>query len=95
MFLSIYENWTSKRSFKWTRILEHGGRYNFKGKGSFEVVYLAPDPETAIAEGSRDKYLIPPSVLITIEVNLQRVIDLEDRETIHNAFFDRTFKEVQ
>ena len=59
--------------------LEHGGRYNFRG--SFEVVYLAPDPETAIAEGSRDKYLIPPSVLITIEVNLQKVIDLEDSKT--------------
>ena len=62
--------------------LEHGGRYNFKGKGSYEVVYLAPDPETAIAEGSRDKYLISPSVLITIEVNLQKVIDLEDSKNI-------------
>ena len=61
--------------------LEHGGRYN--SKDSFEVVYLAPDPETAIAEGSRDKYLIPPSVLITIEVNLQKVINLEDRKTIN------------
>ena len=28
--------------------LEHGGRYNFKG--NFEAVYLAPDPETAVAE---------------------------------------------
>ena len=60
----------------------HGGRYNFKGKGSYEVVYLAPDPEAAIAEGSRDKYLISPSVLITIEVNLQKVIDLEDSKNI-------------
>lgn len=61
--------------------LEHGGRYNFKG--SFEAVYLAPDPETAVAEGSRDKYLIPPSALISIEVNLQKVIDLEDRKIIN------------
>ncbi|MHB1274873.1 MAG: RES domain-containing protein [Candidatus Humimicrobiaceae bacterium] len=65
--------------------LENGGRYNFKG--GFEAVYLAPDPETTVAEGSRDKYLIPPSVLISIEANLQKVIDLEDRKTIRKNFY--------
>lgn len=61
--------------------LKNGGRYNFKG--CFEAVYLSPYPETAVAEASRDKYLIPPSVLITIEVNLKKVIDLEDRKIIN------------
>ena len=58
--------------------LRYGGRYNYKNE--FEVLYLTSDPETAVAEGSRDEFLIPPSVLITVKVRLQEVIDLDNDE---------------
>ena len=54
---------------------KYGGRYNYKNQ--FEVLYLTSDPDTAVAEGSRDKLLIPPSVLITVKIKLQKVINIE------------------
>lgn len=56
-----------------------GGRYNFKGQ--FEVLYLAPDSVTAINEGQKeilDKF--PPKAIITVEVDVKCIIDLEDRK---------------
>ncbi len=61
---------------------EHGGRYNYL-KDRFEVIYLAPDPETAIAESTRDEILITPRSMITIEVNLQEVLDLKVPKVIN------------
>ncbi|MCJ7472584.1 MAG: RES family NAD+ phosphorylase [Actinobacteria bacterium] len=62
--------------------LEHGGRYNYF-KDRFEVIYLAPDPETATAESTRDAMLITPRAMITIKVTLQKVIDLKDTKVIN------------
>jgi RES domain-containing protein len=45
-------------------------------------LYLTSDPDTAVAEGSRDKLLIPPSVLFTVKVRLEKVIDLENNNII-------------
>jgi RES domain-containing protein len=64
-----------------------GGR--FTPKGSFETVYLAEDPVTAMAEVSGVLYSSlapmprtarPPWVLITVEGILLRVLDLVDPE---------------
>jgi len=62
--------------------LRHGGRYNYKNV--FEVLYLTSDPDTAVAESSRDRLLIPPSVLITVRVRLQRVINIENEDVINS-----------
>ena len=59
---------------------KYGGRYNFKTE--FEVLYLTSDPDTAVAEGSRDRLLIPPSALITIKVRLYKIINFEDKKII-------------
>lgn len=65
----------------------YGGR--FTPKGSFETVYLAEDPVTAMAEVSGVLYSSlapmprtaqPPWVLITVEGILLRVLDLMDPE---------------
>jgi len=59
----------------------HGGRYN--QKGTFEVLYLAPDQETAQKEAlkSLSKY-IPPRVFLTIDVLLSKLINLEEDQVI-------------
>lgn len=55
----------------------HGGRYNFRQ--AFGVLYMAPDPHTAIKEVSKNsEFKFPPKALITIEVDIQSVINLED-----------------
>lgn len=60
--------------------LKHGGRYN--RKGLFEVLYLAPDPETSVKEGLKSfSGYLPPRVLVTVNVHLQKVLDLQ-AETI-------------
>ncbi len=60
-----------------------GGRYN--PKNSFEVLYISPDPATAIEECKKTgNFKIPPRIIITIEVNLQSVLDLEDPDIIKN-----------
>lgn len=62
---------------------KNGGRYNLKN--SFEVLYMASDGETAVQEaGLIDKFQLPPSVLITVDVNLQVVLDLGDQEIIRD-----------
>ena len=60
---------------------KHGARYN--QKGLFEVLYLAPDPETALKEARKSfgAYL-PPTAIITAEVKLQKVLDLQDERVI-------------
>jgi len=62
--------------------LKHGGRYNYF-KDRFEVIYLAPDPKTASAESTRYELFITPRAMITIEIVLQKVIDLEDMKVIN------------
>lgn len=52
-----------------------GGRYNFKE--SFEALYLAPAPNTAIKEGSYEAYLkFKPKAIITVEVEVQHHLKL-------------------
>lgn len=64
-----------------------GGRYNLKN--SFEVLYMAPGPETVIAECKKPyNFKIPPTVLITIEVNLQQILNLEDPQIIKISGID-------
>ena len=60
---------------------KHGGRYN--QKGLFEVLYLAPDPETTLKEGRKSfSAYLPPTAVITAEVGLQKVLDLQDENVI-------------
>lgn len=55
---------------------KHGGRYN--QKGLFEVLYLAPDPETAVKEARKSfSPYLPQTTVITAEVRLQKVVDLQ------------------
>lgn len=61
--------------------LKHGGRYN--RKGLFEVLYLAPDPETAFKEALKSlSAYFPPRALVTVEVHMQRVLDLQDENVM-------------
>lgn len=65
-----------------------GGRYNHIG--TFEVLYVAPDPQTAVQETIKDfEFRFPPKSIITIEVDLQAIIDLEDSKTIEVLGIDR------
>lgn len=58
-----------------------GGRYNFIG--TFEILYVAPDPQTSIEETiTTPPFRFPPKVMITIEVNLQNVLDLSDLQNL-------------
>ena len=60
---------------------KHGGRFNLPG--SFEVIYLAPDPHTAITEVTKDiNFKLPPQIIVTINVNVQNILDLQDRNNI-------------
>lgn len=60
---------------------KHGGRYN--QKRLFEVLYLAPDPETALKEGRKSfSAYLPPTAVITAEVGLQQVLDLQDENVV-------------
>lgn len=59
----------------------NGGRYNYRG--AFEALYMAPDPITAVKEGSKNfDFKFPPKAIITIEVEVRDIIDLENQETI-------------
>jgi RES domain-containing protein len=65
-----------------------GGRYNYIG--TFEVLYVAPDAQTAVREIIKDfQFRFPPKSLITIEVDLRYIADLEDRRTIETLGIDR------
>lgn len=60
-----------------------GGRYNLKK--AFEVLYMAPDPETAIAETIKPhNFRFPPKMIITIDVKLQHVLDLGNKHTLED-----------
>lgn len=59
-----------------------GGRYNLKN--AFEVLYMAPDPETAIAETTKShNFRFPPKMIVTIDINVQHILDIEDKQTIN------------
>jgi len=59
----------------------NGGRYNYIG--TFEALYMAPDPITAIKEGEKSfDFKFPPKAIITIEVEVKDIINLEEQETI-------------
>ena len=61
--------------------IKNGGRYNIRN--SFEVLYVAPDIQTAIKETRLvDKFKLPPSIIITIDVNLKSVLDLENKSNL-------------
>lgn len=64
-----------------------GGRYNLKN--TFEVLYMAPDPETAIAETIKfHNFRSPPKMIVTIDVHIQHILDLEDTQTIETLGID-------
>jgi len=60
-----------------------GGRYNLPD--SFEVLYMAPDPHTAIEEAKREPFdkKMPPQLLITAEIKTQVILNLEDKAIIN------------
>jgi RES domain-containing protein len=62
-----------------------GGRYN--AAGTFEVYYLAPNPEVALREtraidADSAPKRIAPLTLFSIDVELQSVVDLTKEETL-------------
>ena len=64
-----------------------GGRYNHIG--TFEILYVAPDPQTSVEETiTNPSFLFPPKVMITIEVDLQRVLDFSDPEILASLDVD-------
>jgi len=66
-----------------------GGRYNLKNR--FEVLYMAPDPKTALEEViKRYPFKIPPQVIITIDVTVQRILDMEDQYVLDMLGIDTT-----
>ncbi|MEA3347197.1 MAG: RES family NAD+ phosphorylase [Candidatus Auribacterota bacterium] len=58
-----------------------GGRYNLKN--GFEVLYMASEPESALNEVVRRyPFRLPPQVIITIDVAVREVLDMEDRHVV-------------
>jgi RES domain-containing protein len=58
-----------------------GGRYNYIGE--FEVLYVAPDARTAVQEILKNiNFRFSPKSIITIDVEVQKVVDLEDNKVI-------------
>jgi RES domain-containing protein len=58
-----------------------GGRYNYIGE--FEVLYLAPNPQTALQETLKNiNFRFPPKSLITIEVNTKYILNLRAKKVI-------------
>jgi len=56
-----------------------GGRYNYIGE--FEVLYLAPNPQTALLETLKNiNFRFPPKSLITIEVNTKYILNLRAKK---------------
>lgn len=54
---------------------KHGGRLNRPG---VEALYLAGDVETAVAEYKQRSSLLPPGMLVSYEVSLEKVVDFSD-----------------
>lgn len=66
----------------------NGGRYNFRN--AFGVLYLAPDPYTAMKEVSKDvDFRFPPKALITIDVDIQSVFSLKDDDILNALQIER------
>ncbi len=66
---------------------DRGGRYNLKK--AFEVLYIAPDPQTAIEESIKpSNFKLPPKIIVTIDVNVQEIIDLEEEQIIEALGID-------
>jgi RES domain-containing protein len=58
-----------------------GGRYNYIGE--FEVLYLAPNPQTALQEILKNiNFRFPPKSLITIEVDTKCVLNFRAKKVI-------------
>jgi RES domain-containing protein len=52
-------------------------------RGKFEVLYVAPDAQAAVQETIKNiHFRFPPKALVTIEVDLQNIIDLRDANMI-------------
>ena len=67
--------------------LKAGGRYNLKNK--IEVLYMAPDLQTAIEEPIKPyPFKFPPKIIITIDVNVQEIVDLEDTQIMETLGID-------
>lgn len=65
-----------------------GGRYNYIGR--FEALYLAPDPKTAVEESLKNiNFRFPPKSIITIDVEVQSIIDLKNKKLINILGIDR------
>ncbi len=65
-----------------------GGRYNHIGQ--FEALYLAPDPKTAVEENLKNiNFRFPPKSIITIDVEVQSIINLKDKKLINILGIDR------
>jgi RES domain-containing protein len=59
-----------------------GGRYNHIGQ--FEALYLAPDPKTAVEENLKNiSFRFPPKSIITIDVDVQSIIDLKSKKLLN------------
>lgn len=66
-----------------------GGRYNLKNK--FEVLYMAPKPKIALEEVvKRYPFRLPPQVIVTIDVTVQKILDMEDQYALDMLGIDAT-----
>lgn len=64
-----------------------GGRYNYIGE--FEVLYLASDVQTAVQETLKNiHFRFSPKSIITIEVEVQNIVNLEDKKTTNTLGID-------
>jgi RES domain-containing protein len=58
-----------------------GGRYNYIGE--FEILYLAPNPQTALQETLKNiNFRFPPKSLITIDVDVKNILNLRSQKII-------------
>ncbi len=65
----------------------NGGRYNLKD--AFEVLYMAPDTKTAITETAKSyNFRLPLKIIITIDVNVQTILDFKDKSNIKKLEID-------
>ncbi|MCK4765709.1 MAG: RES family NAD+ phosphorylase [Candidatus Aminicenantes bacterium] len=59
-----------------------GGRYNYIGE--FEVLYLAPNSQTALQETITNiNFRFPPKSLVTIDVDVRHILNLRSKKVIN------------
>lgn len=64
-----------------------GGRYNYIGE--FEVLYVAPDVQTAVQETLRNiNFRFSPKSIVTIEAKVKSILNLQDQGTINELGID-------